>query len=137
MPRTAMTRCWRRRSGADRATAGIPDQVRHRERWGLDLDMLDQARQEWELPDLPVVADAGYGDATGFREGLTERGLLTRSRSRAVPPATQATRSPNTRPAAAPPVAAYPQPRTTLRALALAAGDQATRTVTWRHGTKW
>ncbi|MFE7748153.1 transposase, partial [Streptomyces sp. NPDC057428] len=24
---------------------------------------------------LPVVADAGYGDATGFREGLTERGL--------------------------------------------------------------
>ena len=28
------------------------------------------------LPDLPVVADAGYGDATGFRLGLTERDLV-------------------------------------------------------------
>jgi len=30
---------------------------------------------EWGLPARPVVADAGYGDATEFRLGLTERGL--------------------------------------------------------------
>ena len=58
-----------------RRRAGIPDGVRHREKWRLALDALDEARAGWELPDLPVVADAGYGDATGFREGLTERGL--------------------------------------------------------------
>ncbi|GAA3378140.1 hypothetical protein GCM10020367_56480 [Streptomyces sannanensis] len=58
-----------------RTKAGVPDTARHREKWRLALDMLDEVRGEWELPDLPVVADAGYGDATGFREGLTERGL--------------------------------------------------------------
>ncbi|MFC3452569.1 transposase [Amycolatopsis speibonae] len=30
---------------------------------------------EWDLPRRPVVADAGDGDATEFRLGLTERGL--------------------------------------------------------------
>ena len=47
-----------------RDRAGIPDTERHREKWRLARDMLDQARGDWELPDLPVVADAGYGDAT-------------------------------------------------------------------------
>ena len=61
--------------------AGIPDQVRHREKWRLALDMLDEITGEWELPRRwPVVADAGYGDATGFRLGLTERGLRLRGR---------------------------------------------------------
>lgn len=58
-----------------RTKAGVPDTARHREKWRLTLDMLDEVRGEWEPPDLPVVADAGYGDATGFREGLAERGL--------------------------------------------------------------
>ncbi|WP_189317998.1 IS701 family transposase, partial [Streptomyces brasiliensis] len=58
-----------------RRRAGIPDQVRHTEKWRQALQMLDEVRDQWELPDLPVVADAGYGDATGFRLGLTERGL--------------------------------------------------------------
>lgn len=33
------------------------------------LDWAPQVDIEWGLPDLPVVADAGYGDASGFREG--------------------------------------------------------------------
>jgi SRSO17 transposase len=61
-----------------RRRAGIPDAVRHREKWRQALEMLDEVREQWELPDLPVVADAGYGDATGFRLGLTERGLRGR-----------------------------------------------------------
>ena len=28
-----------------------------------------------DAPRPPVVADAGYGDTTAFRQGLTERGL--------------------------------------------------------------
>jgi hypothetical protein len=52
----------------------IPDTVRHREKWRLALDMLDEVRDDWGL-ELPVSADSGYGDATGFRLGLVERGL--------------------------------------------------------------
>lgn len=59
-----------------RAQAKIPDEERHREKWRLALDMLDEVTGEWGLPGLPVTADAGYGDATGFRQGLTYRGLL-------------------------------------------------------------
>jgi SRSO17 transposase len=49
--------------------------VRHREKWRLALDMLDEMIDTWGLPSLPVAADSGYGDCTLFRLGLTERGL--------------------------------------------------------------
>jgi hypothetical protein len=58
-----------------RSRSAIPEQVRHREKWRLALDMLDEVTTEWGLPRRPVVADAGYGDATEFRLGLTGRGL--------------------------------------------------------------
>ncbi|MCO1657138.1 transposase [Pseudonocardia sp. S2-4] len=57
-----------------RARAGIDDQVRHREKWRLALDMLDQLT-DWGLPARPLVADAGNGDATEFRLALTDRDL--------------------------------------------------------------
>lgn len=60
---------------ARRARSAIPDETRHREKWRLALDMLDEVTAEWGLPQRPVVADAGYGVATEFRLGLTERGL--------------------------------------------------------------
>src|SRR5213080_550077 len=60
---------------ARRADAGIPEQVRHREKWRLALDMIDQMLGDWDLPKLPVVADSGYGDCTAFRLGLANRGL--------------------------------------------------------------
>ena len=125
--------------GRRRAKAGIPDHVRHRVRWRLALDMLDEVREDWELPDLPVVADAGYGDATGFREGLTERGLAyavaVKGSTTCYPGDALPERAPYSG-HGRPPGPAYPQPHTTLRKLALAAGHQAARTVTWRHGTK-
>src|SRR5438067_7642478 len=55
---------------ARRADAGIPEQVRHREKWRLALDMIDQMIDDWGLPKLPVVADCGYGDCTALRLGL-------------------------------------------------------------------
>lgn len=57
-----------------RDRAGIPQEVGHREKWRLALDMIDAA-QEWGLTEKVVVADAGYGQNHHFREGLTRRGL--------------------------------------------------------------
>jgi SRSO17 transposase len=58
-----------------RAGAKLPDDARHREKWRLALDMLDEMTGAWGLPKLPVVADSGYGDVTAFRLGLEDRGL--------------------------------------------------------------
>src|SRR3954463_13879841 len=56
-----------------RARAGIGDDVRHREKWRLAIDMLDELAG-WGLTPPVVVADAGYGDAGEFRTGIAERG---------------------------------------------------------------
>src|SRR3712207_2082757 len=56
-----------------RTRAGMPDSVRHREKWRLALDMLDELAG-WGLTPPLVVADAGYGDNADFRDGLTARG---------------------------------------------------------------
>src|SRR4051794_1153457 len=63
---------------ARRAQSRIPEQVRHREKWRQALDMLDEITGneqagDWGLGPRPVVADAGYGDTTEFRLGLTDR----------------------------------------------------------------
>ena len=44
-------------------------QVRHRQKWQLALDMLDELAG-WGLVPPVVVADAGYGDVGEFRLGL-------------------------------------------------------------------
>jgi hypothetical protein len=43
--------------------------VRHREKWRLALDMLDEVTAKWGLPQRPMVADAGY--ATPRSSGWT------------------------------------------------------------------
>src|SRR4051812_1148713 len=58
---------------ARRERAGIPAGVRHREKWRLALDMIDELAG-WGLAPPVVVADAGYGDSAEFRDGLTSRG---------------------------------------------------------------
>src|SRR6201993_230955 len=68
-----------------RQRAGIPDEVRHREKWRLALDMIEEMTGPggWGGLDLvtaaggprPVVAaDIGYGDNALFRQQLTSRG---------------------------------------------------------------
>ena len=57
-----------------RAEAGIPDEVEFRKKWQLALEMIDEVRG-WGLADRTVVADAGYGDATEFRDALEARKL--------------------------------------------------------------
>jgi SRSO17 transposase len=57
-----------------REEAGIPDDIGFKPKWQLALDLIDQVRG-WELPDRIVIADAGYGDTTEFRDALEARQL--------------------------------------------------------------
>jgi len=57
-----------------RAAAGIPVALKFRKKWELALEMIDQVR-DWGLIERIIVADAGYGDVTAFREKLEERKL--------------------------------------------------------------
>jgi SRSO17 transposase len=132
-----------------RARSRIPEDLRHQEKWRLALDMLDEItgpRQiegepacGWGLDQLPVVADAGYGDATEFRLGLAERGFSYVVAVKATTSAYPADLEPVTPPYSGrgrPPVPAYPEGPSTLAAIALRAGRGALRQVTWRHGSR-
>jgi len=57
-----------------RREGGIPEEVLFQTKWEIALAAIDGMLEE-ELPRAPVVADAGYGDATDFRDGVTARGL--------------------------------------------------------------
>ena len=57
-----------------RKRAGIPEELEHRKKWEMALDMID-ARAEWGLEGLVVLADAGYGECREFRRALDEREL--------------------------------------------------------------
>ncbi|TWJ21140.1 transposase, IS4 family [Micromonospora endolithica] len=122
-----------------RDRARMPDDVRHREKWRLALDMLDEMIDQWGLPKLPVTADSGYGDCTLFRLGLAERGLryvvqvdpnATAHHGDAVPVA------PAYCGRGRPPRPVYPDPPATFKDLVLAAGQKTARQVTWRRGSR-
>ena len=59
---------------ARRAKAQIPATVRHRPKWELALEMIDELGA-WGLVPPVMVGDAGYGEIGYFRTGLTERGI--------------------------------------------------------------
>jgi len=134
---------------ARRARSRIPDDVRHVEKWRQALEMLDEITgpeqvngepaEGWGLGPLPVVADAGYGDATEFRLGLEDRDFSYVLAVKATTSAHPANVEPVTPPYSGrgrPPVAAYPDSPSTLLALCLRAGRGALRRVTWRHGSR-
>lgn len=122
-----------------RTRAGIPDEVRHREKWRLALDMIDQMLAGWRLPARPVVADSGYGDCTLFRLGLAERGLayvVQVDPTATAQPADQIPVTTTYTGRGRPPKPAYPDPPVTFKDLVLRAGRGAVRPVTWRRGTR-
>jgi SRSO17 transposase len=128
-----------------RSRCKIPDRVRHREKWRLALDMLDEILGHegaggWGLAKRPVIADAGYGDATGFRLGLAGRGLsyvvavkaaITAYPADAVPELLPYTPGRGRRP-----VPRYREAPATLKGLVIAAGRAAGKRVIWRHGSR-
>ena len=56
------------------AAAGIPAEVEFQTKWQLALELIDEA-QAWGLRCGVVLADAGYGEVTEFRQGLEARHL--------------------------------------------------------------
>jgi SRSO17 transposase len=129
----------RARIHARRTRAGIPEGEHHRRKWQMALEMIDQLRT-WGRPPAPVIADAGYGEATAFRLALTQRGipyvLAVKSTTSAHPDDAIPVQPPRTGGRGRPPLPAYPNPPASLKDLALAAGHAATTTLTWREGTK-
>jgi SRSO17 transposase len=121
-----------------RRRAHLPAPVRHRPKWQLALDLLDELAG-WGLQAPVVLADAGYGDIGQFRLGLDERGLAwvvqvkgdTSAYGEAVVPETTADSG-----RGRPPRPRYRQPRRWLHTLVTAAGEQAGSTVAWREGSR-
>ncbi|GAB3890254.1 hypothetical protein GCM10029964_061470 [Kibdelosporangium lantanae] len=122
-----------------RARSAIPDEVRHREKWRLALDMLDEVIGQWGVPRRPVVADAGYGDATEFRLGLTDRDLvyvLAVSPTATAHPGDAVPVTPAWTGTGRPPGPRYPDKPLDLETLVMQAGRAQGRFVVWRHGSK-
>ena len=132
-----------------RERAGIPDEVRHKEKWRLALEMIDEMAgpDGWGLLERitaagggrPVVAaDAGYGDNALFRGELAARGwryvLAVKGTVSARPhdaaPATMAYGG-----MGRPSVPRYRTAPLSLRQLAIAHAGQI-QPVTWRQGTR-
>ncbi len=57
-----------------RRTAGMPEHITFQPKWQIALQQIQTVQAEG-LPSAPVVADAGYGDPTAFRDGVTTAGL--------------------------------------------------------------
>lgn len=121
-----------------RVKAHLPDGEHHRPKWELALEMVDELLG-WDLEPPPLVTDAGYGEITDFREGLTERKLSyvveVKAATSAYAPEVAA-EQPAWQGAGPKPKARYRQAPSSLRALALAAGFEKTTETTWREGSR-
>ena len=126
-----------------RRAAGVPDDLAFQPKWQLALAQI-RALQADGVPPAPVVADAGYGDTTEFREALTAVGLpyvvgvkgettAWRPGDAPLPPKPQ--RGGPGRPALRVRRTAAHQP-VSLKRLAAELPASAWKTVTWREGTR-
>ena len=121
-----------------RRRARIPDQMRHRAKWQLALEILDELI-EWGLQRRVVQADGGYGDITAFRVGLEERDLEYVVQVKGVTsaqPADAVPVAPSYQGRGRPRTARYPDKPLSLRQLVLEAGRGQVRTVGWREGDR-
>jgi SRSO17 transposase len=57
-----------------RRAVGVPPAVAFQPKWQMALDQIRTLQTEG-VPSAPVVADAGYGDTTAFRDALTNAGV--------------------------------------------------------------
>jgi SRSO17 transposase len=121
-----------------RRTSGIGDDIGHRQKWRLALDMIDELIAWGRRPPL-IVADSGYGDTAEFRCELADRGLTyvvqVSGDLNAYPAETQRTTIAH-RGVGRPPQPRYRDPVATLAKLVTAAGRDAARRVTWRPGSR-
>jgi len=119
--------------------AGIPDSITYEPKWKLALGLISQALV-WQIRRRVVVADAGYGDATEFREGIEDMGLPYAVGVSGVPtiwrpgvtpsiPRPPQVGRPSTRPKAK-------ETPISLSSFARELSPRKFRTISWREGSK-
>jgi SRSO17 transposase len=116
----------------------LPEEERHRPKWQLALEMLDELAS-WGLRAPVIVADAGYGEITEFREALGERGLTYMLQVKGTTSVLGAEAQPTLaagKGRGRPPSEHYLEPRTCPRELVLSLGEQALCEVSWREGSR-
>jgi SRSO17 transposase len=119
-----------------RRTAHLPQGERHRPKWQLALELLDELAA-WDLVPPVLLADAAYGEVGEFRLGLEQRELADVVGVPGTISAYAEDVAPETVPSTGrgrPSLPRYRQPRWSLRQLVLAAGERAATTVSWREG---
>jgi len=125
-----------------RRAVGVPDAVTFQPKWQIAPGQI-QTLQAEGLPRAPVLADAGYGDTTAFREALTTAGLAyvvgVKKETTAWPPGEAPWPPTRWKGRGRPPThvrrTATHTPQS-LKQLAVALPATAWRTVTWREGTR-
>lgn len=124
---------------ARRIRARIPEYVRHRPKWELALEMIDELGR-WGRTCPVAVADAGYGDNALFRLELTRRSIpwvmAVKASTSAYPANAVPEPAKRSTSRGRPSMPRYRQAPASLAELAVAAGRGQLRRVTWRHGTK-
>jgi SRSO17 transposase len=121
-----------------RAKAHLPEEERHRPKWQLALEMLDELRT-WGLSPPAILADSAYGDISDFRLALEARELdyLVQVKGGTSAYAEEVRREISDYAGKGRrPVPRYREKPSSLAALALAAGPEALKTVAWREGTQ-
>jgi SRSO17 transposase len=119
-----------------RRKAHVPPGERHRPKWRLALELLDELAG-WGLAPPVLLADAAYGEVGEFRLGLEQRELAYVVQVPSTLSAYGQDVAPEAVPYAGrgrPPGPRYRQRRSSLRQLVLAAGEGAASTVAWREG---
>jgi SRSO17 transposase len=121
-----------------RAACHVPARVQHRPKWQLVLDMLDELGA-WGLVPPVLVADAGYGEVGEFRQELDDRKIgyvvQVKADTSAYPEQVRPTTAPYTGRGRRP-RPRYRDKATSLKQLAMAAGQQAGVELIWRRGSK-
>jgi len=125
-----------------RRKAHVPEDLSFRKKPQIALDLVKRAR-DWGVGFRYVVADAGYGDSTGFVAGLEELPVLyvcgVESTFGVRKPeevqAAEAAPPPKYKGNGRPPLP-RPAPLYKAKEIAETLEDKAWQTVTWREGTK-
>lgn len=125
-----------------REAVGVPKEVCFTAKLAIALEEIDRLLAAG-VPPAPVLADAWYGDATEFREGLTARGLSyavgIRAATTVWPPGVVPQPPPRKPRRGRPPSRLRRRPQQqpqAVRTLAPALPAKAWRTVCWREGSK-